>query len=93
LLRNVFLLAYVLTELRLDNTQEREQKLDMAEMSERAKKGLPLYGESDLTPYLQGLAHRQSSWSQTFFHTVPWCDIVSLFYIGSLSLSWACLAE
>lgn len=46
---------------------EREQKLDMAEMTERARKGLPLYGVSADTPYLQGVAMRNSQFSQLMF--------------------------
>lgn len=39
---------------------ERDQK----ELSALAKAGKPVYGESDLPEYVQGVAHRNSMWSQ-----------------------------
>lgn len=51
---------------------EREQELDMNEMTQRAKQGLPLYGESDLTPYLQGVAARNSTYSVFKIQAIPW---------------------
>jgi hypothetical protein len=50
----------------------REVELDQAELSARAKAGQPLYGESDLTPYLQGVAARNSTFSQFKLQTMPW---------------------
>lgn len=43
---------------------EREQVRDKEELTQLAKEGKPLYGESDLPPYIQGVAHRNSLWSQ-----------------------------
>ena len=45
---------------------------DKKEMSERVAKGLPVYGESDLTPYMQGLAARNSTYSAVFLGVMPW---------------------
>jgi len=46
----------------------------MAELSALAKAGKPLYGESDLPEYMQGVAHRNSVWSQLKFGTLPWYE-------------------
>lgn len=45
---------------------------DMKEMSARAAKGEALYGETDLSDYLQGVAARNSTWSQLKLHAMPW---------------------
>lgn len=37
---------------------------DQRELSALAKAGKPLYGETDLPEYVQGVAHRNSLWSQ-----------------------------
>lgn len=44
----------------------------MEEMTKRAKQGLPLYGESDLTPYMQGVAARNSTYSVFKIQAIPW---------------------
>lgn len=41
-----------------------EVKADEEELSALRAAGKPLYGESDLPPYVQGVAHRNSLWSQ-----------------------------
>lgn len=46
--------------------------MDMQEMSQRAKQGLPLYGESDLTPYMQGVGARNSTYSVFKIQAIPW---------------------
>jgi len=56
---------------------EREQKMDHEELSARAKAGLPLYGETDLPEYIQGVAHRNSLWSQLKFSAIPWFNVVN----------------
>lgn len=45
----------------------REQDLDMKELSERARKGLPIYGHSDEPEWVQGAAYRNSAFSQLKF--------------------------
>lgn len=49
-----------------------EQEKDMKELSARAAAGKPLYGESDLDDYLQGVAMRNSLWSQLKLSAMPW---------------------
>ncbi|KIV90126.1 hypothetical protein PV10_07467 [Exophiala mesophila] len=56
---------------------EREQQMDMREMVDKVKKGEPLYGASDLTPYHQGIAARNSRYSALLFHIVPWANFVN----------------
>jgi hypothetical protein len=45
----------------------REQAMDFAELSQRAKEGKPLYGQSDMSEYNQGVAYRNSAFSQLKF--------------------------
>jgi len=49
----------------------------MREMTDRVKAGLPLYGESRLTEHMQGVASRQSRYSGTFLHVMPWFNFVN----------------
>jgi len=69
-----FLFAYQRSSARFWGWDEnkREQELDMQEMTERAKRGLPLYGVSSQTPWVQNVAFRNSQYSQLFFHAMPW---------------------
>ena len=46
---------------------EREAARDLAELRERAKQGLPLYGESDQPEWVQQAAYSNSAWSQLKF--------------------------
>ena len=55
----------------------REVDMDMREMVAKVKAGEPLYGESKLSPYLQGVAARQSRYSALFFSAVPWFNFVN----------------
>jgi hypothetical protein len=55
----------------------REVQMDMREMTDRVKAGLPLYGESRLTPNMQGVAARQSRYSALFMGVVPWFNFVN----------------
>ena len=41
--------------------------MDKAELTERARKGLPLYGHSDEPEWVQGAAYRNSAFSQLKF--------------------------
>jgi hypothetical protein len=72
----------VLTDFRTDRfygftENAREAEMDMREMVDKAKKGEPLYGHSQLSPYLQGVAARNSRYSQTFIHVIPWFNLVN----------------
>ncbi|OCK83344.1 hypothetical protein K432DRAFT_347255 [Lepidopterella palustris CBS 459.81] len=67
---------YGLTENR------REIDMDMREMVDKVKKGEPLYGHSTLTPYMQGVASRNSRYAGTFIHVIPWFNFVNHPYHG-----------
>ncbi|EJD47886.1 hypothetical protein AURDEDRAFT_102027 [Auricularia subglabra TFB-10046 SS5] len=72
-----FLFAYQRSSYRFWGWTEnqREQELDLKELSERARKGLPLYGTSGETSWIQNVAFRNSQYSQLFFHAVPWFNL------------------
>lgn len=46
---------------------------DQAELSAKAKRGEAVYGETDLSDYLQGVAARNSTNSQLKLNAMPWC--------------------
>jgi hypothetical protein len=56
--------------------------MDMREMVDKVKKGEPLYGKSDLTEYMQGVAHRNSRYAAVFAHVLPWPNFVHHPYHG-----------
>ncbi|KAG8861483.1 hypothetical protein FRB96_002932 [Tulasnella sp. 330] len=74
-----FLLAYQRSTFRFWGWTEngREQAKDLAELTQRAREGKPLYGQSDLEPYLQGVAHRNSAFSQLKLSSMPWFNLVN----------------
>lgn len=49
----------------------------MKEMVSKVKAGKPLYGESTMTPYAQGMASRNSRYTGVFLHLVPWFNFVN----------------
>lgn len=51
--------------------------MDMREMVEKVKMGQPLYGTSQVSDYIQGVAARNSRYSQLFIHVLPWFNIVN----------------
>lgn len=51
--------------------------MDMREMVDKVKKGEPLYGTSQVSSYLQGVAARNSRYSQLFIHVLPWINVVN----------------
>ena len=51
--------------------------MDMKEMVTKIKKGDPLYGHSTLTPYMQGVASRNSRYTGIFLHVIPWFNFVN----------------
>ena len=55
----------------------REVEMDMKEMVAKVKAGEPLYGESRLTPHMQGVAARQSRYSGLFIAVMPWFNFVN----------------
>lgn len=74
-----FLLLYSRSQNRFYGFSEnrRELERDMREMTDRAKCGEPLYGRSQLTEYMQGVASRQSRYSGVFLHVMPWFNFVN----------------
>ncbi|KAL8715000.1 MAG: hypothetical protein Q9220_000957 [cf. Caloplaca sp. 1 TL-2023] len=56
---------------------ERERELDMREMVDKVKKNEPLYGTSTLTPYMQGVASRNSRYAGVWLHLLPWFNFVN----------------
>ena len=59
--------------------------MDMREMVDKVKKGEPLYGYSKLSPYMQGVAARNSRYSQLFIHVIPWVNTVNHNQVDLLS--------
>jgi hypothetical protein len=49
----------------------------MREMVDRVKKGEPIYGRSALSEYQQGVAARNSRYSNFYLHMVPWFNFVN----------------
>ncbi|CAM1501561.1 Fc.00g035450.m01.CDS01 [Cosmosporella sp. VM-42] len=74
-----FLYFYQRSCLRFYGATEnaRELEMDMREMVDKVKKGEALYGESRLSPHLQGVAARQSRYSALFLSTIPWFNFVN----------------
>ncbi|KAL7422511.1 hypothetical protein Q5752_003159 [Cryptotrichosporon argae] len=74
-----FFYAYQNSSFRFMGLKENEAevKKDLAELSARAKAGKPVYGETDLSDYLQGVAARNSTWSQLKLHAMPWFNLVN----------------
>ncbi|WRT68703.1 uncharacterized protein IL334_005683 [Kwoniella shivajii] len=69
-----FMLAYQNSSLRFWGWKENayEVEKDQKELSARVSSGQPIYGETELTPYLQGVASRNSTFSQLKLHAFPW---------------------
>ncbi|KAF2995427.1 hypothetical protein G7054_g10995 [Neopestalotiopsis clavispora] len=55
----------------------REVEMDMQEMVAKVKAGETLYGESKLTPHMQGVAARQGRYSALFMYGMPWFNFVN----------------
>lgn len=74
-----FLLFYQRSALRFYGFSEnrREIEMDMREMTDKVKRGEPLYGVSGMTDYMQGVASRQSRYSGVFLHVMPWFNFVN----------------
>lgn len=51
--------------------------MDLAELTQRAREGKPLYGESDQPDWVQAAAHRNSAFSQLKFREWPVYHIVA----------------
>lgn len=46
-------------------------------MVEKVKKGEPLYGTSQLSEHMQGVAARNSRYTGLFAHVIPWFNMVN----------------
>lgn len=64
------------------NENQREIDMDMREMVDKVKRKEPLYGKSSLTPYMQGVASRNSRYSGVFLHVLPWFNFVNHEQVG-----------
>lgn len=56
---------------------KREVEMDMREMVDKVKRKEPLYGTSSLSPYMQGVASRNSRYSGVWLHVIPWFNFVN----------------
>lgn len=74
-----FLLMFSRSQNRFYGFSEnrREVEMDLREMTDKVKKGEPLYGVSGMTEYMQGVASRQSRYSGVFLHVMPWFNFVN----------------
>ncbi len=63
------MLAYNRSALRFWGWSENHEEVgkDAKELTARAAAGSPIYGESDLSPYMQGVAARNSTHSGLLF--------------------------
>ena len=55
----------------------REVDADMREMVDRVKRGETPYGTSELSPYMQGVASRNSRYTGVWLHVMPWFNFVN----------------
>lgn len=55
----------------------REAALDMREMVDKVKRGEAIYGKTELTDYMQGVAARNSRYTGVFLHVVPMFNFVN----------------
>lgn len=60
----------------------REVSKDRYEVKSRLANGLLPYGETDLPPWIQRVAARNSTYSSTFNHVFPWFNFVHHQYHG-----------
>lgn len=56
--------------------------MDMREMVDKVKRGESLYGESGMTEYMQGVAHRNSRFASVFSHILVWPNLAHHPYHG-----------
>ncbi|KAL0067228.1 hypothetical protein AAF712_005798 [Marasmius tenuissimus] len=74
-----FLLAYQNSSKRFWGWTEnkREEEMDFQELSQRAREGKPLYGESPQPEWVQAAAYRNSVFSQLKFSVFPMFNFVN----------------
>ncbi|KAF7317898.1 hypothetical protein MKEN_00877700 [Mycena kentingensis (nom. inval.)] len=80
-----FLVAYSRSSQRFWGWEEneREYNRDLVELTQRAKEGKPLYGESSQPEWVKAAAHRNSQWSQLKFSLFPMINLVNHPYHGT----------
>jgi hypothetical protein len=64
---------------------KREEVKDLEELSQRAREGKPLYGESPQPEWVQAAAARNSQWSQLKFCTL--CAVVRIYDAADITPS------
>ncbi|KAF8587852.1 hypothetical protein K439DRAFT_1630307 [Ramaria rubella] len=90
-----FMLAYQRSSFRFWGwtENEREQALDFAELSERARQGKPLYGESDQPEWVKTAAANNSTFSQLKFGAIPMFNLVNHKHHGTDPAKYGVAAE
>ncbi|KAH8914424.1 hypothetical protein BT69DRAFT_1253460 [Atractiella rhizophila] len=79
-----FSLAYNHSSFRFMGLRENRRELikDHEELSARHEKGLPLWGKSTQSEFIQRVAHANSIWGQFIFHIIPIANFVNHPYHG-----------
>ncbi|ESK97740.1 nadh-ubiquinone oxidoreductase 21 kda subunit [Moniliophthora roreri MCA 2997] len=90
-----FLLAYQNSSKRFWGWTEnkREEEMDLAELTQRAKEGKPLYGESSQPEWVLGAAYRNSVFSQLKFSAFPMFNLVNHPHHGTDPAKYGVKAE
>ncbi|KAJ7173738.1 NADH-ubiquinone oxidoreductase complex I, 21 kDa subunit-domain-containing protein [Mycena filopes] len=80
-----FLIAYERSSARFWGWAEnkREEERDLVELTQRAREGKPLYGESSQPAWVQATAHRNSQYAQLKFSVFPMINLVNHPYHGT----------
>ncbi|KAJ7460656.1 NADH-ubiquinone oxidoreductase complex I, 21 kDa subunit-domain-containing protein [Mycena latifolia] len=80
-----FFISYTRSSQRFWGWSEnaREEQRDFEELSQRAREGKPLYGESSQPAWVQAAAHRNSQYSQLKFSLFPMLNLVNHPYHGT----------
>ena len=68
---------------------KRELDMDMREMVGKVKEGKPLYGETSLSPYMQGVATRNSRYMGIWAGVIPWPNLVNHNQVCSDAHVWS----
>ncbi|KAJ7089719.1 NADH-ubiquinone oxidoreductase complex I, 21 kDa subunit-domain-containing protein [Mycena belliarum] len=90
-----FLIAYQRSSMRFWGWTEnaREEARDLEELTQRAREGKPLYGESSQPAWVQAAAHRNSQYSQLKFSLFPMLNLVNHPYHGTDPAKYGVQAE
>ncbi|KAJ7746830.1 NADH-ubiquinone oxidoreductase complex I, 21 kDa subunit-domain-containing protein [Mycena maculata] len=90
-----FLIAYSRSSRRFWGWSEnaREEARDLEELTQRAREGKPLYGESSQPMWVQAAAHRNSQYSQLKFSLFPMVNLVNHPFHGTDPAKYGVKAE